>query len=90
LEIIQIQQPPADYYEDNRLTLSYLNFYFVNGGIILPEFGGKALGTDRKAKDILERLFPERRIATINGSVIARGGGNVHCLTQQMPVSIKG
>ncbi len=89
-EIIQIEQPTADYYDENRLTLSYLNFYFVNGGIILPEFGGKALATDRKAKDILERLFPERRIATINGSIIARGGGNVHCLTQQMPVSIQG
>ena len=87
-EIIQIEQPPADYYLDNRLTLSYLNFYFVNGGIILPQFGGKALENDQRAKDILQQLFPKRKIVTINGSVIARGGGNVHCLTQQMPASI--
>ena len=29
LEIIPIEQPMADHYEDTRLTLSYLNFCFV-------------------------------------------------------------
>jgi agmatine deiminase len=84
-EIITIQQPPACFYEDMRLTLSYLNFYFVNGGLILPVFGGKAAATDHSAQETLQKVFPGRRIATINGSIIARGGGNVHCLTQQMP-----
>jgi agmatine deiminase len=87
-EIITIEQPPAAYYEDLRLTLSYLNFYFVNNGIILPVFGGQATATDQAAERVLQQLFPERRIATINGSVIARGGGNIHCLTQQMPVGV--
>lgn len=85
LEIITIEQPPADVYENMRLTLSYLNFYFVNDGIILPIFGGKAAATDEAAQETLQKVFPSRRIATINGSIIARGGGNVHCLTQQMP-----
>jgi agmatine deiminase len=83
--IIKIEQPPADYYEGVRLTLSYLNFYLVNDGLILPVFGGKASSTDRAAQHILQQTFPARRIVTINGSIIARGGGNVHCLTQQMP-----
>jgi len=84
-EIIKIEQPPADDYEGARLTLSYLNFYLVNNGLILPVFGGKAAATDRAARGILHEIFPTRRIAAINGSIIARGGGNVHCLTQQMP-----
>lgn len=84
-EIIPIEQPPADYYQDIRLTLSYLNFYFVNHGLILPVFGGKATATDQAAQQTLQKVFPDRRIATINGAIIARGGGNVHCLTQQMP-----
>ncbi len=84
-EIIEIQQPPADYYHDNRLTLSYLNFYLVNGGLILPIFSGAAAATDKAAAEVLAQVFPKRRIVTINGSVIARGGGNIHCLTQQMP-----
>lgn len=84
-DIITIEQPPADFYDDMRLTLSYLNFYFVNGGLILPVFGGKAAVSDQTAQQTLQKVFPDRRIATINGTIIARGGGNVHCLTQQMP-----
>ena len=86
-EIIPIQQPPKlfDIETDARFTLSYLNFYFVNGGIILPVFGGKANETDRLAAQVLGRIFPERRIRTVNGMGVIREGGNVHCTTQQMP-----
>lgn len=85
LEIIPIEQPLASYYEGTRLTLSYLNFYFVNGGIILPVFGGANAASDQNAVSILSRVFPERKIAPVNGLIVARGGGNVHCLTQQVP-----
>ncbi|RTE08459.1 agmatine deiminase family protein [Paenibacillus whitsoniae] len=89
-EIIQIEQPPIAFFEEQRLTLSYLNFYFVNGGIILPVFGGAAAETDRKAIDVLQAAFPDRRIRTIDGMAIIKEGGNVHCTTQQMPASKKG
>lgn len=85
LEIIPIQQAPLTTYNDNRLTLSYLNFYLVNGGIILPVFGGTAAETDRLAEKVLSETFPDRRIRTVNGMAIIREGGNVHCTTQQMP-----
>jgi agmatine deiminase len=84
LEIIPIQQAPISSYKGKRLTLSYLNFYFVNGGIILPVFGGKAEETDRLALKVLTVTFPDRRIRTVNGMAIIREGGNVHCTTQQM------
>jgi agmatine deiminase len=85
LEIVQIQQPPRVDYDGSRLTLSYLNFYFVNGGIILPVFGGTAAETDKLAEQTLAGLFPDRRIRTVNGMGIIAEGGNVHCTTQQMP-----
>ncbi|RJE86379.1 agmatine deiminase family protein [Paenibacillus sp. 1011MAR3C5] len=85
LEIIEIPQPPYTEYEGQRLTLSYLNFYFVNDGIILPVFGGASEETDRKAEEILAAAFPERRIRKVNGMAIIAEGGNVHCTTQQMP-----
>jgi agmatine deiminase len=84
LEIIEIEQPPASYFEESRLTLSYLNFYFVNGGIILPVFGGAAEETDQKAIDVLQKTFPDRKIRTIDGMAVIKEGGNVHCTTQQM------
>jgi len=86
-ELISIQQPPRlyDTETNTRYTLSYLNFYFVNGGLILPVFGGEAAETDRLAVQVLGKIFPERRIRTVNGMAIIREGGNVHCTTQQMP-----
>jgi agmatine deiminase len=86
LEIITLEQPPTVEYEGQRLTLSYINLYFVNGGVILPIFGGPAAKTDEAAVATLKRIFPDRRIAAIHGTIIPRGGGNVHCLTQQIPV----
>jgi agmatine deiminase len=86
LEVIPIQQPPYREHEGRRLTLSYLNFYFVNGGIILPVFGGDAEETDRLAVRTLQAAFPDRRIRTVDGMGVIREGGNVHCTTQQMPV----
>lgn len=84
-EVIPIPQPPMAVFEETRLTLSYLNFYFVNGGIVLPVFGGAAAETDREAERILREAFPERRIRTVDGMAIIKEGGNVHCTTQQMP-----
>lgn len=85
LEIIEIPQPPVRYYNGERLTLSYLNFYFVNQGIILPVFGGDAIETDKKAMDILQKVYPNREIVPIDGMSLIKEGGNVHCITQQMP-----
>ncbi|MDG5790048.1 agmatine deiminase family protein [Evansella sp. AB-P1] len=88
-EVIQIEQPPKEMFKGNRLTLSYLNFYFVNDGVILPVFGGAAQKNDQLAESELKKTFPERRIRKINGMSIIKEGGNVHCTTQQLPTAIK-
>ena len=85
IRIIEIPGPPARYYNDVRLTLSYLNFYIVNGGIILPVFGDDAMEYDKEAEKILQQVFPERKIITVDGMALIKEGGNVHCITQQMP-----
>lgn len=85
IELIPMLQPPHRAYLGQRLTLSYINFYFVNGGIILPIFGEEAEETDRLAVEQLQKLFPDRIIRTVDGMGIIREGGNVHCATQQMP-----
>ncbi|WHH58521.1 agmatine deiminase family protein [Petroclostridium sp. X23] len=87
-EIIEIEQPNPVVYDGLHLTLSYLNFYFVNGGIILPVFGGENSTKDVAAIEKLKEVFPDRKIVAINGLPLTRGGGNIHCLTQQMPEGI--
>ncbi len=84
-EVVEIEQPKLTYFDDVRLPLSYVNFYFVNGGIILPVFGGDFTDTDNKAINKLKQVFPRRKIVPVNGMPLIKGGGNVHCITQQMP-----
>jgi agmatine deiminase len=85
IDIIEIPQPPIRYYNEERLTLSYLNFYFVNNGIVLPVFHGDAADTDKRAEEILQNIFPDRKILKVDGMKLIKEGGNVHCITQQMP-----
>ena len=69
-----------------RLAASYVNFYFSNEAVILPAFGGDNIYSDKKAKEILEKLCPERKIVQIPARDILLGGGNIHCITQQIPL----
>lgn len=65
-----------------RLAASYVNFYIANGSVVMPGFGDPA---DAMAKKILEDLFPTRKVIQIDARDILIGGGNIHCITQQIP-----
>ena len=68
--------------EGERLAGSYINFYIVNGGIIVPKFGDQH---DLAACRELAELFPHREVVSIDAREILLGGGNIHCITQQQP-----
>ena len=68
--------------EGDRLAASYVNFYTGNGFIALPVFNDPM---DEKAIKTLEELFPGRKIEPIYAREILLGGGNIHCITQQVP-----
>jgi agmatine deiminase len=72
-------RPPGD-----RLAGSYVNFYIVNGGIVMPLLDAR---TDRAAATQLRRLFPRRRIVGVPAREVLLGGGNIHCITQQVPAA---
>ena len=65
-----------------RLAASYVNFYISNGGVIVPQFGDEH---DKVALELLGECFPERKIYPIYARDIIVGGGNIHCITQQIP-----
>lgn len=68
-----------------RLAASYVNFYFSNDSVIMPAFGGANTASDQRAATILGKLCPERQIIPIKARAILTGGGNIHCITQQIP-----
>lgn len=65
-----------------RLAASYVNFYISNGGVVVPQFGDE---NDAMAINILAECFPGRTIYPIQARDILVGGGNIHCITQQIP-----
>lgn len=65
-----------------RLAASYVNFYIANKAIVMPGFGDAA---DEAAKKVLEDCFPTRKVVQIPAKDILIGGGNIHCITQQIP-----
>ena len=65
-----------------RLAGSYVNFYIANGGIVMPLLDPR---TDTLAAARLKRLFPARRVVGVPAREILLGGGNIHCITQQIP-----
>jgi agmatine deiminase len=68
--------------EGDPLAASYLNYYTVNGGIVLPMFGD---GHDAEARALLEKLNPGREVVAVPAREILLGGGGIHCITQQQP-----
>ena len=65
-----------------RLAASYVNFYIANDSVIVPQFDDEA---DSLAINVLKEAFPDRKIVGIYARDIIVGGGNIHCITQQIP-----
>lgn len=65
-----------------RLAASYVNFYLANRALIFPLLDPKR---DKHALRQLQKIFPERRIIGVQAREILLGGGNIHCITQQVP-----
>ena len=68
-----------------RLAASYVNYYYTNDSILLPQFGGENEESDRRAVSIMEKLSNGRKVVPIYAREILVGGGNIHCITQQIP-----
>ncbi len=82
LEVIPVRQPARRDENGVRLTLSYTNLYIANGGIVMPAFEDPA---DDDAFRVVRRAFPDREVVQIPALDIVRGGGGIHCITQQQP-----
>ncbi len=61
---------------------SYVNFYLANGAVIAPAYG---IPEDAQVIDTLRRAYPTRDVVTLSLRDLFRGGGGIHCITQQEP-----
>ncbi len=101
LEIIEIPLPKVQYLtkeeadgiladehaiqrqEGRRLAASYINFYMGEEFLLLPQFGDE---NDEVARKILSDFYQNKKtIIPIYSREILLGGGNIHCITKQIP-----
>lgn len=66
----------------DRLAASYVNFYIANKCVVMPLYEKRR---DAAAVRALKRLFPSREIVGVATREVLLGGGNIHCITQQVP-----
>ena len=66
----------------DRMAGSYVNFYVANRRVVMPLLDPRC---DARALRILRRLFPRREVVGVPAREILLGGGNIHCITQQLP-----
>ena len=83
LEVVTIDAPKTVYEDGVAIDHSYINFSFVNDGLVMCTFGDPV--ADQRARQTFEELFPSRRIVEVDARAIFRNGGGVHCITQQQP-----
>ncbi|WP_051205934.1 agmatine deiminase [Butyrivibrio sp. FC2001] len=74
--------------EGERLAASYVNFYFTNSSVLVPAFGGENKQSDLMAVNILKKICKNREVVSIPARDILLGGGNIHCITQQIPAKV--
>ena len=80
--VTELPMPRPFFVENRRMAASYANFYIANGVVVVPTYDQPA---DRDAIKILERCFPDRKIAGIDCRELIYGYGALHCSSMQEP-----
>ena len=81
VDVVEGSQPRS---AGARLAGSYVNFYLGNRRVVVPLLDPKR---DGAALRKLRELFPRREVVGVPGREILLGGGNIHCITQQVPAA---
>lgn len=71
-------------------ALSYCNFLIINGLVLGQKYWKKGLPESIREKDmyaqqILEAVFPDRKVLMIHATALNILGGGIHCITKNIP-----
>ncbi|HEX8608824.1 MAG TPA: agmatine deiminase family protein, partial [Pedobacter sp.] len=82
LNIFTLPMPSPVIHENTRLPASYANFYISNAAVVVPTFRDVH---DELALEVIQSVFPDRKVIGIDSTDIIWGLGSFHCLSQQEP-----
>lgn len=74
--LLALPLPKPMFYKQKRLGGTYINFVFVNGGLIVPTYNQKS---DEIALNALQKALPHVKIKGVDASVFIRQNGSLHC-----------
>ena len=83
-EVIPLTEAVSAEATSDVFCRSYINFYIANGGIVVPGYG---VASDAEACKVIASAYPDRKVVLVDVSAIAAGGGAIHCITQEQPIS---
>jgi agmatine deiminase len=83
LTISTLPLPPQRTVEQETLPASYMNFIFVNGGLIVPTYRSP---DDEEALAFFRKVFLTREVIGIDCTLVIEEGGSLHCLSKQEPL----
>jgi agmatine deiminase len=84
-EIVELPMPGVVEHRGQRLPATYVNFYFVNGALLVPIYRHRR--NDPLALSMLQAQLPKRKVIGVDCVELIFGRGAIHCLTQQEPRS---
>lgn len=82
LRVVELPMPGLIEYDGQRLPASYANFYIANGKVLVPTYRDP---NDTRALEILQSVFPNRKVIGIDSTELIWGLGSFHCISQQEP-----
>ena len=80
----ELPLPPQRLYGDEILPASYMNFIFVNGGILVPTYESP---NDAIALEYFRSIYPDRIIEGMDCRGVIEEGGSLHCMSKQQPLA---
>jgi agmatine deiminase len=83
LRVVEIPVLPFVDTDAGRVAVPYVNYYVANGFVLVPVCGHPA---DADMLAIIGEQYPGREVIGLDvGTILAIGGGGIHCITQQVP-----
>ncbi|MCA9048826.1 MAG: agmatine deiminase family protein, partial [Planctomycetaceae bacterium] len=79
LEAIDLKMPSPKFQQGHRLPACYCNYYLVNSGVVVPTYTDAA---DDDALQLLQTLYPQRKVIGVDAIDLIWGLGAFHCMTQ--------
>jgi agmatine deiminase len=65
------------------LPASYLNYYLINGAVLIPSYNCEA---DESVRLIFKNIFPDRDVLQVYSREPLLGGGGIHCVLHEVPL----